>query len=335
MSYNVAVVGATGSVGRTMVNILSEREFPIKRIYAIASDKSKGKEISFGNKTLIVEALKDFDFSKVDIALFSPGGKVSAEFAPIAAKHCVVIDNTSYFRMNPDIPLIVPEVNLKELEKFKNRNIISNPNCATIQLVMALAPLNSYVRIKRVVLTTFQSVSGVGKSGMDELFNQSKATYMSNKQVSKVFNKQIAFNIIPKIGNFTKNGDTEEECKIVAEVRKILNPAINVTATCVRVPIFIGHSESANIEFESPISSKEARGILRNCEGISIVDDPKSNSYMAPIDSVGYDEVYVSRIREDLSTPNSLNMWIVSDNLRKGAALNAIQIAEELVKNYI
>jgi aspartate-semialdehyde dehydrogenase len=335
MSYNVAVVGATGNVGREMLNILSERNFPIKAIYGVASDKSRGKEISFGDEVIKVESLRTFDFSKVDLCLFSPGSEVSKEYAPIAAKHCVVIDNTSYFRTFDDVPLIVPEVNLQELAKYKNRNIISNPNCAVLQLVVALKPLHDIAQITRVVVTTFQSVSGAGKSAMDELFAQTKSKFLNDNMPPVKFPKQIAFNIIPQIGDFDENGDTGEETKVVNELKKILDPRIKVTATCVRIPVFVGHSESVSVEFANPITPAEAKKALKNAKGVTVVDGAKNNAYTTPIEAVGEDEVYVSRIRQDKSVKNGLNLWVVSDNLRKGAALNAVQIAEELIKTYI
>lgn len=334
-NYNLAVVGATGNVGREILNILAQRKFPINNIFALASERSAGMEITFNNKTVIVESLNSFDFSKVDIVLSSPGSKVSAEFAPRAAQHCVVIDNTSHFRMDPDIPLIVPEVNGSDLIKYKKRNIIANPNCAVAQLVIALKPLHDYAKIKRVVLTTFQSVSGAGKNAMDELDRQTTAKLNHTIIKPHVFYKPIAFNVIPQIGDFNENGDTGEEVKIVEELKKILDPSIEASATSVRVPVFVGHSESVNIEFEHKISAQEARKILNQVPGAKLIDDPANFSYTTPIECVGKDEVFISRIRADKSRPNALNMWVVSDNLRKGAALNAVQIAEELVKNYI
>lgn len=335
MSFKVAVVGATGNVGREILNILAEREFPISEIFALASAKSKGKEISFGDETLKVCDLKEFDFSDIDIALFSPGSKVSAEFAPIAAEHAIVIDNTSYFREDDSIPLIVPEVNRDELHKYTNKNIIANPNCAVAQLVVALKPLHEVSKIKRIVITTFQSVSGAGKKAMDELYDQTRGRLFNQKLAPNQFKKPIAFNIIPQIGDFDENGDTVEELKIVSETKKILDPNIEVSATCVRIPVFVGHSESVNIEFEDCISAEQAREILMESEGVAVIDDPMSYSFITPQECVGDDLVYVSRIRQDKSKENCLNMWIVSDNLRKGAALNAVQIAEELVKNYL
>lgn len=335
MAFRIAVVGATGNVGREILNILAEREFPVSEIFALASSRSKGKEISFGDEIIKVEELSKFDFSNVDIALFSPGSKISAEYAPLAAKHCVVIDNTSYFREDPLVPLIVPEVNKHDLHRFTNKNIISNPNCAVAQLVVALKPLNDLVKIKRIVITTFQSVSGAGKKAMDELYDQTRGRFFNQKLSPQQFKKPIAFNIIPQIGDFDENGDTVEEIKIASETKKILDPSIEVTATCVRIPVFVGHSESVNIEFEDLISPEQAREILMESEGVAVIDEPSEYSYITPQECVGDDLVYVSRIRKDLSKENCLNLWIVSDNLRKGAALNAVQIAEELVKNYL
>ena len=332
MSYNIAVVGATGNVGREILDILIERKFPVNSIYAVASEQSVGKKVSFGDDVLEVEPLSSFDFSKVDIALFSAGSAVSEKYGLIAAQHAIVIDNTSYFRTFDDIPLVIPEVNLDALSQYSSRNIISNPNCAVMQMLLALKPLHDHTPIKRVVVTTFQSVSGAGKSAMDELFLQTKSKYMNDLLPNNVFPKQIAFNIIPQIGDFDAEGNTGEEIKIIAETKKILDPNIEVSATCVRVPVFLGHSESVNVEFDGYISADTAYQILADAPGV-IVHNPKS--VFTPIECVGDDEVYVSRIRQDNSKENCLNMWIVSDNLRKGAALNAVQIAEELVKNYI
>lgn len=333
--YNIAVVGATGNVGREILKILSTREFPVKNIYVIASKKSKGKHISFGEQVLLVEDLETFDFSKVDIALFSPGAAVSSIYAPKAAKHCVVIDNTSFFRMQDDIPLVVPEVNGKTIADYKQRNIIANPNCAVAQLVVALKPLHDFAKIKRIVITTFQSVSGAGKDAMDELFVQTKGKYMNKTHEPRAFKKQIAFNVIPQIGDFEPNGYTTEEIKIMEEVKKILGTEIEVTATSVRIPVFVGHSESVNVEFENPITATKAREILKKAKSVMVIDNTKLETFVTPIEVVGEDEVFVSRIREDKSVKNALNLWVVSDNLRKGAALNAVQIAEELISNYL
>ncbi|MDF3047522.1 MAG: aspartate-semialdehyde dehydrogenase [Candidatus Midichloriaceae bacterium] len=336
MAFNLAIVGATGTVGRAMINILAEREFPVGKLYPLASSKSVGKKITFGSQVLEVTNLDNFDFRNVDIALFSAGAHVSEQYAKIAAKSAVVIDNTSHFRTDPEIPLIVTEVNLEKLEEYKHANIISNPNCAVMQMLVALKPLHDAAKIKRIVVTTFQSVSGAGKKGMDELYDQTKQRLMADGLSKKIFPKQITFNILPHIGEFNEDGDTAEETKIIAETQKILDPNIKVSATCVRVPVFIGHSESVNVEFANPISAHEAREILENAEGVLVSDDPERMiGYTTPIETVGEDHVFVSRIREDKSAPNCLNLWIVSDNLRKGAALNAVQIAEELVKKYI
>lgn len=336
MSYNVAVVGATGNVGRELLHILAERKFPINNIYALASENSLGKKISFGDDITEVKNLADFDFSLVDIALFSAGSEVSAKYAPIAAKSAIVIDNTSHFRLDENVPLIITEVNLDQLDNYKNTNIIANPNCAVMQLMVALKPLHDACGIKRIVVTTLQSVSGAGTGAMDELFSQTKARFMGDKTPAKVFPKQIAFNILPHIGDFDAEGNTAEELKITQEIQKILSPDICVSATCVRIPVFIGHSESVNVEFEHPISAQMARELLENAPGVILMDDPEAQlNYITPIECVGDDYVYVSRIRDDISAHNCLNLWVVSDNLRKGAALNAVQIAEELVKNYI
>ena len=337
--YNIAVAGATGAVGNEIIQILDQRDFPIDNLYLLASSRSKGKKIEFKDREIIVEDLAEFDFSKTHIGLFSPGGKVSAEFAPKAAKAgCIVIDNTSHFRMNKDVPLIVPEVNAKDLEEFfldKNKsNIISNPNCSTIQMVVALKPLHEKSIINRIVVSTYQAVSGAGKTGMDELFNQTQNIY-GNQEIKKdKFTKQIAFNAIPHIGSFLGNGNTEEEQKMIDETKKILDEGIKVSATCVRTAVFIGHSESINIEFDSPLDEKKAYEILLKSEGISVIDHRKDEGYVTPVEIAGEDKVYVSRIRNDNSLDNGLNIWVVSDNLRKGAALNAVQIAELLINKY-
>ncbi len=337
MSYKVAVVGATGNVGREMLTILDERNFPYGEVVALASANSRGKKVSFGDvKTLEIQALDEYDFTGTDIALFSPGSSVSAIFAPKAAQAgCVVIDNTSYFRMEKDIPLVVPEVNPDAIGNYKNRNIIANPNCSTIQMVVALKPLHQIAKIKRIVISTYQAVSGAGKDAMDELFRQTKKIY-ENEQLDPVkFSRRIAFNVIPQIDSFLENGYTKEEMKIVNETKKILDPNIEVSATCVRVPVFNGHSESVNVEFETPISPEEAREILREADGISVIDDPENGKFITPIEASTEYDVFVSRIRKDTSVKNGLNMWIVADNLRKGAALNAVQIAEKLVADYL
>ena len=337
--YNIAVAGATGAVGTEIIQILEQRDFPIDNLYLLASSKSKGKKIEFKEKEILVEDLAEFDFTKAHIGLFSPGGKISAEYAPKAAKAgCIVIDNTSYFRMQQNVPLIVPEVNANALDEFfqdENRtNIISNPNCSTIQMVAALKPLHEKSIINRVVVSTYQAVSGAGKTGMDELFNQTQNVYANQELKKEKFTKQIAFNAIPHIGAFLENGNTEEEQKMIDETKKILDEGINVSATCVRTAVFIGHSESVNIEFDSPLDEKEAREILSNFDGISIIDHRKDEGYVTPVEIAGEDKVYVSRIRNDNSVDNGLNLWVVSDNLRKGAALNAVQIAEIVVKDY-
>lgn len=337
--FNIAVAGATGNVGREIIQILEDKNFPVDQLFLLASSRSKGQTIEFRGEQLIVEDLAEFDFSKTQIALFSPGGKISAEFAPKAAKEgCIVIDNTSHFRMKKNVPLIVPEVNAKDLESFFNNdgrsNIIANPNCSTIQMVLALKPLHDKAIINRVVVSTYQSVSGAGKDAMDELFNQTKGIY-SNKNIEKnKFTKQIAFNVIPHIDSFVDNGNTKEEEKMVNETKKILDEGIQLSATCVRVPVFIGHAESINIEFDSPLSDKDATELLKNFDGVSVIDYRKDEGYVTPVEIAGEDKVYVSRIRNDYSVENGLNIWVVADNLRKGAALNAVQIAEILVQKY-
>jgi aspartate-semialdehyde dehydrogenase len=336
MAYKIAVVGATGNVGREMLNILAERKFPVSEVVALASEKSRGKEVSFGeSKTLKVKALDDYDFTGTDIALFSPGASVSKIHAPrAAAQGCVVIDNTSFFRMDRDVPLVVPEVNPQALEGFRKRNIIANPNCSTMQMVVALKPLHDAAVIKRIVVSTYQSVSGAGKDAMDELFAQTKDLFIHEHRPAKKFTKRIAFNVIPHIDVFMEDGSTKEEWKMVQETKKILDPEIEVTATCVRVPVFVSHSESINVEFEQPLSADEARAILQEAPGVVVIDAHENGGYQTPVESAGEDAVFVSRIREDRTVENGLNLWVVSDNLRKGAALNAIQIAEELVANY-
>ncbi len=335
MGYRVAVVGATGAVGNEMLQILHERRFPVDEVVALASERSMGKEVSFGDdQRLIVKDLDRFDFEGFDIGLFSPGAKISAVYAPRAAKAgCVVIDNTSHFRMEPDVPLVVPEVNREALEGFRTRNIIANPNCSTIQMVVALKPLHDIARIKRVVVSTYQSVSGGGREAMDELFEHTKAIYMNDRKEPSVFQRTIAFNVIPQIDVFLEDGSSKEEWKMVVETKKILDPMIEVTATCVRVPVFVGHAEAVNIEFEEPITVEQAREALAEAEGVMLVDDPERGEYVTPVDCVGEFGVFVSRVREDSTVPYGLNMWVVSDNLRKGAALNAVQIAETLVED--
>jgi aspartate-semialdehyde dehydrogenase len=332
MGYKVAVVGATGNVGREMLDILVERDFPADEVVAIASRRSQGTECSFGDKTLKVKALDHYDFSDVDICLMSAGGGVSKEWSPkIAAAGGVVIDNSSAWRMDPDVPLIVPEVNADKIAGFTKKNIIANPNCSTAQLVVALKPLHDAAKIKRVVVATYQSVSGAGKEAMDELFSQTKAIFTVNEVEGKRFPKRIAFNVIPQIDVFMDDGYTKEEWKMMMETKKILDPKIKLTATCVRVPVFVGHSEAVNIEFENPISADEAREILRKAPGCLVIDKREPGGYVTPYECVGEDATYISRIREDGTVENGLEMWVVSDNLRKGAALNAVQIAEVLI----
>lgn len=332
MGYKVVVAGATGNVGREMLNILAEREFPVTEIAALASRKSLGTEVSFGDKTLKTKDLETFDFTGWDIALFAVGSEATKLYAPkAAAAGCVVIDNSSLYRYDPDVPLVVPEVNADAVLGYKKKNIIANPNCSTAQMVVALKPLHDRARIKRVVVATYQSVSGAGKEGMDELWNQTKAIYNPTDDVpAKKFSKQIAFNVIPHIDVFLDDGSTKEEWKMVAETKKILDPKIKVTATCVRVPVFVGHSEAVNVEFEDALDWQEASDILREAPGVLVVDKREPGGYITPIECVGEYATYVSRIREDSTVENGLSLWIVSDNLRKGAALNAVQIAEVL-----
>ncbi len=332
MGYRVVVVGATGNVGKEMLNILAEREFPVDAIAALASRKSMGTEVSFGDRTLRTQDLDTFDFTGWDIALFAIGSDATKVYAPKAASQgCVVIDNSSLYRYDPDIPLIVPEVNGDDVVRYKNKNIIANPNCSTAQMVVALKPLHDRARIKRVVVATYQSVSGTGKEAMDELWNQTKGMYVPGQEVApKVYPKQIAFNVIPHIDVFLDSGETKEEWKMVAETKKILDPAIKVTATCVRVPVFVGHSEAINIEFEDFLDWEEATDILREAPGVLVVDKREAGGYITPIECVGEYATYISRIRQDSTIENGLNLWCVSDNLRKGAALNAVQIAEIL-----
>ena len=333
MGYRIAVVGATGAVGREMLKTLAERKFPADEVVALASGRSTGQEVSFGEKkVLTVRNLETFDFRGWDIGLFSPGAAVSAVHAPrAAAAGCVVIDNTSHFRMEHDIPLVVPEVNPEALTKFARRNIIANPNCSTIQLVVALKPLHDQFRIKRVVVATYQSVSGAGKEGMDELYSHTKSVFMHESSPAQQFTKEIAFNCIPHIDKFLDDGSTKEEWKMAVETKKILDPDIAVHATCVRVPVFIGHGEAVTVEFELPVTAGEARAALRDAPGVEVVDVREDGGYVTPLECAGEDAVYVSRIRKDPTVPHGLSFWCVSDNLRKGAALNAVQIAETLV----
>ncbi|MDP6217070.1 MAG: aspartate-semialdehyde dehydrogenase [Alphaproteobacteria bacterium] len=338
MGYRVAVVGATGAVGREMLQTLAERKFPADKVYALASTNSSGKEVSYGDDvTLKIESLDSFDFSQADIALFSAGGDISKKFAPIAGKAgCIVIDNSSAFRMEEDVPLIVPEVNAEAVEGMTlargGRNIIANPNCSTAQLVVALKPLHDRFKIVRVVVATYQAVSGAGRPAMDELFNQTKGIFVNDEVKPEKFTKQIAFNAIPHIDVFMEDGSTKEEWKMTAETKKILDPAIELVAMCVRIPVFIGHSEAVFIETEKPIGEAEARQILRDADGVVVIDHRADEGYVTPIECAGEDAVYISRIRRDPSIDNGLAFWCVSDNLRKGAALNSVQIAELVVE---
>ncbi|GAB5468899.1 MAG: aspartate-semialdehyde dehydrogenase [Rhodospirillales bacterium] len=337
MGYRVAVVGATGNVGREILKTLSERDFPADDVVALASSRSVGAEVSFGEEEVLkVQDLSNFDFKGIDLVLSSPGAKVSAHFAPLAARRgAVVIDNTSHFRMDPDVPLVVPEVNAHALVGYERRHIVANPNCSTIQLVTALKPLHDLVPITRVVVATYQSVSGAGKEAMEELFRQTRAIYVNDAITPEQFPKQIAFNVIPQIDSFMEDGSTKEEWKMTVETKKILDPGIKLTATCVRVPVFIGHAEAVNVEFDGPIDVEEARAALRAAPGIAVVDHSADGGYVTPQESAGEDKVYVSRLRQDPTIDNGLNLWVVSDNLRKGAALNTVQIAESLVSDYL
>ncbi len=336
MNFNIAIVGATGNVGREMLSILSEKKYDASKIFPVASKKSEGIEIEYGDQKLIVESIEKFDSSKVQIALFSAGANTSKEWAPkFADKGCIVIDNSSYFRMDNDIPLIVPEVNSDEIKQYKKRNIIANPNCSTIQLVMALKPLHEISKIKKVIVSTYQSVSGAGKDGMDELFEQTKDMFSEEIKDNVKFTKPIAFNVIPHIDKFMEDGYTKEELKMRQETNKILDKNINFSATCVRVPVFIGHSEAVHVEFSEKVTVEEARKALKNASGCTLLDQREDGGYVTPKECAGNDDTYVSRIRKDTSTKNSLSMWIVSDNLRKGAALNTIQIAEKLIEDHL
>ncbi|URD61375.1 aspartate-semialdehyde dehydrogenase [Sphingomonas sp. KRR8] len=338
MGYRVAVVGATGSVGREMLQILAERQFPLDEVAALASSRSQGDIIDFGDsgETLKVNNLEHFDFEGWDIALFAAGSEVSKVHAPrAAAAGCTVIDNSSFFRMDPDVPLIVPEVNPEAITAYRAKNIIANPNCSTAQMVVALKPLHDVARIKRVVVATYQSVSGAGKAGMDELFNQSRNIFVGDSAEPHHFTKQIAFNVIPQIDSFLDDGSTKEEWKMVVETKKILDPKIKVTATCVRVPVFVGHSEAVNVEFEDEISAQQAQEILREAPGVMLVDKREPGGYVTPVECVGDYATFVSRVREDPTVDNGLSLWVVSDNLRKGAALNAVQIAELLGRKHL
>jgi len=332
MGYRVVIAGATGNVGREMLNILAERHFPVDEIVALASRKSMGSEVSFGDKTLKTKDLDTFDFTGWDMALFAVGSEATKKYAPKAAKAgCVVIDNSSLYRYDPDIPLIVPEVNADAIHDYSKKNIIANPNCSTAQMVVALKPLHDRATIKRVVVSTYQSVSGSGKDGMDELWDQTKSIYNpTDDKPAKKFTKQIAFNVIPHIDVFMDSGDTKEEWKMMVETKKIVDPKIKVTATCVRVPVFVGHAESINIEFEDHLDENEARDILREAPGIMVIDKREDGGYVTPVECAGDFATFISRIRQDSTIDNGLNLWCVSDNLRKGAALNAVQIAELL-----
>jgi aspartate-semialdehyde dehydrogenase len=332
MAYKVAVVGATGNVGREMLSILAERRFPASEVVALASRRSTGTDISFGDAIIKVKALEHFDFAGTDICLMSAGSAVSKEWSPkIAAKGAIVIDNSSHWRMDREVPLVVPEVNADALEGKIKKGIIANPNCSTVQLVVALKPLHDVAKIKRVVVSTYQSVSGAGKEAMDELFRQTRAVFVADPIEKAKFSKQIAFNVIPHIDVFLDSGYTKEEWKMMVETQKILDPDIQVVATCVRVPVFVGHSEAVTVEFETPLSAERARAILRSAPGVLVVDKREDEGYVTPIEAAGEDATYVSRIRRDPTVENGISMWVVADNLRKGAALNAVQIAEALI----
>lgn len=338
MGYRVVVVGATGNVGREILNILAEREFPCDEVAAVASSRSTGSEIEFGDtgKMLKVKNIEHFDFAGWDMALFAVGSEATKEYAPkAAAAGCVVIDNSSLYRMDPDVPLIVPEVNPDAIDGYTKKNIIANPNCSTAQMVVALKPLHDAAKIKRVVVSTYQSTSGAGKAGMDELFEQSRAIFVGDATEARKFTKQIAFNVIPHIDVFLDDGFTKEEWKMVVETKKILDPAIKVVATCVRVPVFVGHSEAINLEFENEISAEQAQDILREAPGVLLIDKREDGGYITPIECVGDSATYVSRVRDDPTVDNGLVLWCVSDNLRKGAALNAVQIAELLGRRHL
>ncbi|AEP10237.1 aspartate-semialdehyde dehydrogenase [Micavibrio aeruginosavorus] len=336
MGYKVAVVGASGNVGREMLATLTERNFPVDDVVALASSRSAGREVSFGDDTLKIQDLAKYDFKGTDIVLSSPGAKVSAEFAPrAAAAGAVVIDNTSHFRMDPDVPLVVPEVNAYAIADYKKKGIIANPNCSTIQMVVALKPLHDLAIVKRVVVSTYQSVSGAGKDAMDELFNQTRGVFMNNAPAPEVFTKTIAFNVIPQIDMFMDDHMTKEEWKMVVETKKILDPKIKVCANCVRVPVFIGHAAMVNVEFENDIDATMAKRALQGAPGITLIDLESEMEYVTPAEIAGEDNVFVSRVREDVTVENGLNFWCVADNLRKGAALNAVQIAEILVREYM
>ena len=338
MGYRVVVAGATGNVGREMLNILAEREFPIDEIAVLASGRSQGLEIEFGEtgRQLKVQNIEHFDWTGWDIALFAIGSEATLKYAPVAAAAgCVVIDNSSLYRMDPDVPLIVPEVNADAIDGYKRKNIIANPNCSTAQFVVALKPLHDYAKVKRVNIATYQSVSGAGKEGMDELFEQSRNIFVGDSADAKKFTKQIAFNVIPHCGDFLDDGSTTEEWKLVVETKKILDPKIKVIATCVRVPVFVGHSEAVHVEFENEISAKKAQSLLREAPGVMLIDKREDGGYVTPVECVGDYATFVSRVREDPTVENGLALWCVSDNLRKGAALNAVQIAELLGRRHL
>ena len=336
MGYKVVVAGATGNVGREMLNILAERQFPVDEIVALASRKSLGTEVSFGDKTLKTKDLDTFDFEGWDMALFAIGSDATKIYAPkFAAAGCTVIDNSSLYRMDPDVPLIVPEVNPEAIDGYRAKNIIANPNCSTAQMVVALKPLHDAATIKRVVVSTYQSVSGAGKSGMDELFEQSRNIFVGDSNEPVKFTKQIAFNVIPHIDVFLEDGSTKEEWKMVVETKKIMDPKVKVNATCVRVPVFVGHAESINIEFENELSAEEAQNILREAPGIMLVDKREDGGYVTPVECVGEYATFISRVRDDPTVDNGIALWCVSDNLRKGAALNAVQIAELLGRRHL
>ena len=331
----IAVAGATGNVGREILNILAERKFPADEVVALASPRSVGQKVSYGNKELTVQALDSFDFTGTKIGLFSPGGSISAIHAPrAAAQGCVVIDNTSHFRMDPNVPLVVPEVNPEAISGYKKSGIIANPNCSTIQMVVALKPLHDLAKIKRIVVATYQAVSGAGKDAMDELYNSTKQIYANQMPTPSKFSKRIAFNVIPQIDSFMPDGVTKEEWKMKVETKKILDASIEVEATCVRVPVFNCHSEAVNVEFENPISVAQARAVLEKADGVLVLDRPEEMVFATPVESSTHDAVFVSRIRKDTSIKNGLSLWVVGDNLKKGAALNAVQIAEILVKDH-
>ncbi len=337
MGYKIAVVGATGNVGQEMLNTLHYREFPADEVFAVASDASIGKEVSYGeDDTLKVAGISNFDFSKVDLALFSAGGRVSEQYGPKAAEAgAIVIDNTAHFRMDPEVPLVVPEVNSHALADYRNRNIIANPNCSTIQMVVALKQLHDIAPIRRVVVATYQSVSGAGRDAMEELFNQTRGIFVNQPVEHHHFPKQIAFNVLPHIDDFMEDGFTKEEWKMREETKKILDPSIEVVATCVRVPVFVGHAEAVHVEFDAPIDEEQAREALRASEAISVIDHRMDQGYVTPEECTGDDLVFISRLRVDPSVPYGLAFWCVADNLKKGAALNSVQIAEELIQNYL